>query len=338
VPETTSLPDRADDRPSAPDRPVRVTTSSGRPWRRGAVVLVASFLLGGLTSYAQGFLPDAAAPFANSASGWTLLTALLVARLVQCGLARRYPLFTFWLSIAVLRGVIILSVPFEPRTYARFYEASEILNWCLLAAALLEVYRVAFARLRSIHTTGRHLVSGVLLAAPAAALILFFWQRSHSRFETFFLLGTGIHAGLGVGVLLIAVLLTWFPVPVSRNAAIHTTIFSVYFLSKAAAFLSQALLDSKPSRGLSIAIMVLGGSCIAAWTALLRPVGEAVVLREQPTWSAAEEDRLLQEVNSLLTLASRASADAGKLFSADHVEDPRSTDLASQKDRSRSVR
>jgi hypothetical protein len=42
-------------------------------------VLAASFLLGGLTSYAQGFLPDAAAPFANSASGWTVLTALLVA-------------------------------------------------------------------------------------------------------------------------------------------------------------------------------------------------------------------------------------------------------------------
>ncbi|MFB8230621.1 DUF6518 family protein [Cellulosimicrobium sp. NPDC055967] len=79
MPETTSPPDRADDRPSAPTRPVRVTTSPGHPWRRGAVVLVASFLLGGLTSYAQGFLPDAAAPFANSASGWTLLTALLVA-------------------------------------------------------------------------------------------------------------------------------------------------------------------------------------------------------------------------------------------------------------------
>ena len=42
-------------------------------------MLAASFLLGGLTSFAQGFLPDAAAPFANSASGWTLLTALLVA-------------------------------------------------------------------------------------------------------------------------------------------------------------------------------------------------------------------------------------------------------------------
>jgi hypothetical protein len=42
------------------------------------VVLVASLLLGGATSWAQGFLPEPLTPFANSASGWTLLTALLV--------------------------------------------------------------------------------------------------------------------------------------------------------------------------------------------------------------------------------------------------------------------
>jgi len=41
-------------------------------------VAVASFVLGLLTFYAQGFLPDAWRSFANSASGWTLLTALLV--------------------------------------------------------------------------------------------------------------------------------------------------------------------------------------------------------------------------------------------------------------------
>lgn len=45
---------------------------------RFGIVAVLSFLLGGLTSYAQGFLPDAFVSFANSASGWTVLTALLV--------------------------------------------------------------------------------------------------------------------------------------------------------------------------------------------------------------------------------------------------------------------
>ena len=42
-------------------------------------VVGASLLLGGLTSWAQGVLPDALASFANSPSGWTVLTALLVA-------------------------------------------------------------------------------------------------------------------------------------------------------------------------------------------------------------------------------------------------------------------
>lgn len=49
-------------------------------WSALAVV-AASLLLGGLTSWAQGVLPDALASFANSPSGWTALTALLVAAL-----------------------------------------------------------------------------------------------------------------------------------------------------------------------------------------------------------------------------------------------------------------
>jgi hypothetical protein len=45
---------------------------------RVATVVVASLGLGVLTSYAQGFVPDAVSSFANSASGWTLLTCALV--------------------------------------------------------------------------------------------------------------------------------------------------------------------------------------------------------------------------------------------------------------------
>ena len=45
---------------------------------RIAAVVLLSVLLGGLTSWAQGFLPDELRSFANSASGWTVITALLV--------------------------------------------------------------------------------------------------------------------------------------------------------------------------------------------------------------------------------------------------------------------
>lgn len=51
---------------------------AARAARSAAVVVGGSLLLGALTSWAQGVLPDALASFANSPSGWTVLTALLV--------------------------------------------------------------------------------------------------------------------------------------------------------------------------------------------------------------------------------------------------------------------
>ena len=51
------------------------TSSAVRTARQLAVVVAATFLAGVVTFYAQGFLPDHLQSFANSASGWTLITA-----------------------------------------------------------------------------------------------------------------------------------------------------------------------------------------------------------------------------------------------------------------------
>jgi hypothetical protein len=56
-----------------------IRAAISRPPVRITVAVVLSLLLGGLTSYAQGgLLPDAFSSFANSGSGWTVLTVLLV--------------------------------------------------------------------------------------------------------------------------------------------------------------------------------------------------------------------------------------------------------------------
>ena len=62
--------------PTAARRPAPTLRAGGV--LRVGVVLAASVLLGGLTSWAQGVLPQQAAPFANSASGWAVLTVALV--------------------------------------------------------------------------------------------------------------------------------------------------------------------------------------------------------------------------------------------------------------------
>ena len=56
----------------------RTSRTTSRTLWRATIVIVASLLIGGAESWAQGFLPDWLRPLSNSASGWTLVTALLV--------------------------------------------------------------------------------------------------------------------------------------------------------------------------------------------------------------------------------------------------------------------
>ena len=63
----------------AEDGAVVITGRGTATWVRSAVVAAASVLCGLVTFFAQGLLPGAVASFANSASGWTLVTVLLLA-------------------------------------------------------------------------------------------------------------------------------------------------------------------------------------------------------------------------------------------------------------------
>ena len=55
-----------------------ITGTSRGTWAGAAVVAGSSLLLGAATFFAQGFLPAALTSFANSASGWTSVTVLLL--------------------------------------------------------------------------------------------------------------------------------------------------------------------------------------------------------------------------------------------------------------------
>ncbi|NHC15366.1 hypothetical protein G9H71_16415 [Motilibacter sp. E257] len=84
------------------------------------MVAVASFLLGAATFFLQGLLPDSLTSFANSASGWTLVTALLLivvqARAAVAALlgATSFVLLTIGYSVAAqLQGLF-----YDPTKFA----------------------------------------------------------------------------------------------------------------------------------------------------------------------------------------------------------------------------
>jgi len=116
------------------------------------VVLAASFALGGLTSFAQQYLPDTLAPLANSISGWTMLTAALI------WLCRTPVLLSALLGAA---SFVLLTVGYAVVSTARglFYDPT---TWALIGVCAGPFVGAAAAGLRGPGATLRAVAGGVL--------------------------------------------------------------------------------------------------------------------------------------------------------------------------------
>lgn len=157
------------------------------------VAAVAALLLGGLTSYAQGFLPEALQPLANSPSGWTLLTILVLWWL---------PTRT-WVSV-VLGAVcfVLLAVGYASVSTARgfFYDP---LLWSVVGIVVGPFLglAVAWARQRSVplrSALGFGFLAGLLLGDGISGFV-------RVRDTTGWFYWTAMAVGAIVWVVLVAV-------------------------------------------------------------------------------------------------------------------------------------
>lgn len=237
-----------------------------------------------------------------------LLTALLLARLIFSGLARVYIHFVLWLGFSLFRNTCILLIKFTPRQYSEYWLVTEVLSWCLAGLVVIEIGNLALGRFPGIRTWGRRAVVAVTSLSFLIFVVLT-TQVPRVRYEGFFVVGSLAQAGLGVTLLLILVFLLWFPVPLSRNVALHTTLFAAYFFSKGAMFLWMAILRTQPLRSISMAVLVLACCCMTAWLLLLSRQGETVPLRPESSWSHAEEIRLVAQLEALAQKLDRPFAD-----------------------------
>ena len=131
---------------------------SFRPFLASLAVVVASLALGALTSWAQGVLPYALASSANSASGWTVLTVLLVvaarpspARGAVLGAASFVALVLGYTAASELRGL-----------------AYDPLLWCVVGVVAGPFVGAAAAALVGARAVPAALGAGVLAAVLVA--------------------------------------------------------------------------------------------------------------------------------------------------------------------------
>ena len=128
-------------------------------WLSVTAVVVGSLVMGGVTSYAQTYLPESLSSFANSISGWTMMTTLLV------GLVRPRLLVGACLgAVSFVSLVLGFTLAAELRGFAYspvFWSVVGIIGGPFVGAAAAALWR------RPVEAAvGSGLLAGVVVADP----------------------------------------------------------------------------------------------------------------------------------------------------------------------------
>jgi hypothetical protein len=233
--------------------------------------------------------------------------ASLVTRLLVSGGARLYKYFFFYLIVELLETL----VPFTIRSvglYGKLYLAFECIKLCFYALIVFELYSVLLRDLKGIaRLAKRYSVVALGISVLLSLLVVTALPLPVRLLRKLFYVEIPIILSLVLFMLLIAVFLAYYPVPLHLNALVYAIGYVVYFISKMAALFIFNLHLEASGRAFSTILLYVGLGCIVFWTIFLSRAGERRTLSVGSRWSPPEKQQQvllrLREMNDSLLRA-----------------------------------
>src|SRR5260370_5238805 len=232
------------------------------------------------------------------------LYVALAVRLWSTGLVKKYRAFTLYVVFSAVVTVVGSLLPPRSSVYAIFYFMTEPVLWIFAFFTLLEIYDLVLKNHPGIATLGRRgLIAALVVSLLASAASLAFSSVGPSSpawiLEIFLVVSRFVNASLLLFVFLIFSFLLWFPVPLNRNAVLHCSVFSFYFLAKSAVLLFRTLFGGGLNPYVNFIYLLFACCCLGVWTVYLQNTGEEQVVRAGHAWQKADEQKLLSQLDSL---------------------------------------
>jgi hypothetical protein len=237
----------------------------------------------------------------------TLALALLITRLLVSGLARFYKFFFSYLIFDLLDTLWPFVLPFND-LYGRVYMASQCIRLCFYVLIVYELSSLLLRDMKGIARLAKR-YSAVALGIAILLSLLVVTALPHQRniLRKLFYVEIPIVSSLVLFMLLIAVFLAYYPVPLHRNALLYAIGYVVYFLSKTALMFMTNLHVGASLRAFSTAFLYVTLGCIAFWAIFLNRVGEQRAMALGRSWSPPEKKQQvllrLREMNDSLLRA-----------------------------------
>jgi hypothetical protein len=248
-------------------------------------------------------------------SFWTLnvlASALVVGRLYWSGLYRTYRYFFAGLLVALLRSAALFPFSTRSLTYYRIWMITEPVLWLSYVVVVIELYSLVLKQYRGIYSVGRMFFFVAVAASTIISALTVFPTMTgalaaHRLRYYYALIGRGVETSLAIFLLLLLALVTWFPVPLSRNLLIHCSVYSVYFFASNAINLFWHMGGTDANYWTNMARLAVALGCYLCWAFLLSRSGEERIASLRLGRSPLEEKRLLGQLEGLNATLLRAA-------------------------------
>jgi len=236
---------------------------------------------------------------------------IAVGRLVYLGLGQRFPALLAFLTYIAIVSLAVSILHRSSVLYFWIYIATAPLECIFSIFAVRELFTLTFDNYPGIRTVGRWaMYAGVGISAGLSlALTRIFWGTGadgRHKWGLFYfeVAQRAIVFSLAVAIVAIVFVLLKYPLHLDTNAYVSCAFFSALFLSDAARLfingLARGLYNNYADWGEAILIALV----LMSWALLLRPQTAPVA---RIAFSSPGEDHLLQQLNSLNQLMSRAA-------------------------------
>lgn len=235
-----------------------------------------------------------------------LIGAALVAwRLYSLDLHRKYRFFFLVIVAQVARSVSLLPFDYRTQIYYELWLWTEPVLWLSYILVVYELYSLVLKQYQGISSVGRRFFFvGVAISSVVASVLVMATTTTalggrQRMVYPYVLVERSIFGALAIFLFLLLVLVTWFPVPLSRNLLIHATVYTAYFFINNV-FLMIYQLAGKNVAALTNDVRLLTALvCYGSWVFLLSRSGEDRTASLSLGRSEVEERRLLDQLQAL---------------------------------------
>ena len=203
----------------------------------------------------------------------------LLSRLIRCKLHRTYKsLFLYWL-VQTMGSVPLLLAGRGTWLYLYLYWGAQTLNIFMALYVVQDLFGIALSVHPAIASFGRRSVLAAMALAALAALagitldanVLPGHYRGIQRFLTF---ERTMNFVILVFLLLISILLLWFPIKMRRNIVVYISGFVLFACARSFGLLLLNLLPQEFAVPVSTVMLGLTLLCLLIWIVGIRPEGE----------------------------------------------------------------